>query len=61
MMIRSLGDEFWKESMQKAGFESGKENIVNHHYPDADTYAIVESVSVLAKIPKEEVWEVGIV
>uniref|UniRef100_A0A914MGV4 guanylate cyclase n=3 Tax=Meloidogyne incognita group TaxID=654580 RepID=A0A914MGV4_MELIC len=57
MMIRMFGEEFWKEAMHKAGFESGKENVINHHYPDSDTYAIVDSVSNLAKIPREEIWE----
>ncbi|KAF7626010.1 Guanylate cyclase domain-containing protein [Meloidogyne graminicola] len=57
MMIRMFGEEFWKEAMHKAGFESGKENIINHHYPDSDTYKIVDSVSTLAKIPREEIWE----
>uniref|UniRef100_A0A1I8BN61 guanylate cyclase n=1 Tax=Meloidogyne hapla TaxID=6305 RepID=A0A1I8BN61_MELHA len=56
-MIRMFGEEFWKEAMHKAGFESGKENVINHHYPDSDTYAIVDSVSNLAKIPREEIWE----
>uniref|UniRef100_A0A183BS17 guanylate cyclase n=1 Tax=Globodera pallida TaxID=36090 RepID=A0A183BS17_GLOPA len=57
MMIRMFDDDFWREALHKAGFESGKENIVNHHYPDSDTYAIVESVSALAKMSREELWE----
>ncbi|KAI1727011.1 heme NO binding associated domain-containing protein [Ditylenchus destructor] len=57
MMVRSYGDEFWKEAMQKAGFESGKENIVNHHYPDTDTYAIMDTICQLAKVQKENMWE----
>uniref|UniRef100_A0A914IDG7 Heme NO-binding domain-containing protein n=1 Tax=Globodera rostochiensis TaxID=31243 RepID=A0A914IDG7_GLORO len=57
MMIRMFGDDFWREALHKAGFESGKENIVNHHYPDSDTYAIVESVSALSKMSREELWE----
>uniref|UniRef100_A0A914C088 guanylate cyclase n=1 Tax=Acrobeloides nanus TaxID=290746 RepID=A0A914C088_9BILA len=57
MMVRRYGDDFWAEVLQRAGFESGKENIVNHYYPDADTYALIDSVSALAKIPREQVWE----
>ncbi|KAL3088561.1 hypothetical protein niasHT_023179 [Heterodera trifolii] len=57
LMVRMFGDDFWREALQKAGFESGKENIVNQHYPDSETYAIVESVSALAKMSREEVWE----
>jgi hypothetical protein len=34
----------------RAGCESGKENIVNHYYPDADTYALVDSVSALSSL-----------
>lgn len=43
--------------MKRAGFECGKENVINHHYADEDTYAIVDSICVMAKIPREEVWE----
>jgi len=57
MMIRRYGDEFWTNVLSRTGFESGKENIVNHYYPDNDTYALVDSVSALAKIPREQVWE----
>uniref|UniRef100_A0A914CWV4 guanylate cyclase n=1 Tax=Acrobeloides nanus TaxID=290746 RepID=A0A914CWV4_9BILA len=57
MMVRRYGDDFWAEVLQRAGFESGKENIVNHYYPDADTYALIDSVSALTKIPREQVWE----
>uniref|UniRef100_A0A915EG51 guanylate cyclase n=1 Tax=Ditylenchus dipsaci TaxID=166011 RepID=A0A915EG51_9BILA len=57
LMVRKYGDEFWKECMQKAGFESGKENIVNHYYPDSDTYAIVDAICDLSQIAKEEIWE----
>ena len=32
---------------QRAGFESGKENIVNHYYSDQDTYQLVESVAMI--------------
>ena len=48
MMIRRYGDEFWTNVLTRTGFESGKENIVNHYYPDNDTYALVDSVSALA-------------
>uniref|UniRef100_A0AC34FFF7 Guanylate cyclase n=1 Tax=Panagrolaimus sp. ES5 TaxID=591445 RepID=A0AC34FFF7_9BILA len=57
MMIRRYGDEFWINVLNRTGFEMGKENIVNHYYPDGDTYALVDSVSALAKIPREQVWE----
>ncbi|KAH7695295.1 Protein GCY-36, partial [Aphelenchoides avenae] len=57
MMIRTYGEEFWSEVLKRAGFESGKENIVNHYYQDNDTYALVDSVSVIAKMPREQVWE----
>ncbi|KAK6764355.1 hypothetical protein RB195_024615 [Necator americanus] len=42
---------------QRAGFESGKENIVNHYYSDSDTYVLVDAVSVIAKMTREQVWE----
>ena len=48
MMIRRYGDEFWVNVLARTGFEMGKENIVNHYYPDADTYALVDSVSALS-------------
>ncbi|CAD5209304.1 unnamed protein product [Bursaphelenchus okinawaensis] len=57
LFIKTYGEEFWKKAMLQAGFESGKENIVNHYYPDSDTYAIVDAVSALAKITREDVWE----
>uniref|UniRef100_A0A914XVG1 Heme NO-binding domain-containing protein n=1 Tax=Panagrolaimus superbus TaxID=310955 RepID=A0A914XVG1_9BILA len=57
MMIRRYGDDFWIAVLARTGFEMGKENIVNHYYPDGDTYALIDSVSALAKIPREQVWE----
>uniref|UniRef100_A0A7E4UWW8 guanylate cyclase n=1 Tax=Panagrellus redivivus TaxID=6233 RepID=A0A7E4UWW8_PANRE len=57
MMVRRYGEEFWLNVLTRSGFESGKENIVNHYYPDSDTYALVDSVGALAKIPREQVWE----
>ncbi|KAK6059408.1 heme NO binding protein, partial [Cooperia oncophora] len=41
----------------RAGFEPGKENIVNHYYSDSDTYILVDAVSVTAKMTREQVWE----
>ncbi|CAI4221978.1 unnamed protein product [Auanema sp. JU1783] len=57
LMIRRHGEDLWAEVIARAGFETGKENIVNHYYSDADTYSLVESVSVLTKMPREQVWE----
>ena len=34
-------------SRERAGFEAGKENIINHYYSDQDTYTLVDAVSVL--------------
>ncbi|ETN77381.1 heme NO binding associated [Necator americanus] len=47
-MLRKYGEEFWIKVLQRAGFESGKENIVNHYYSDSDTYVLVDAVSVIA-------------
>uniref|UniRef100_A0AC35U354 Guanylate cyclase n=1 Tax=Rhabditophanes sp. KR3021 TaxID=114890 RepID=A0AC35U354_9BILA len=55
-MLRRYGEEFWTSVLARSGFEAGKENIVNHYYPDSDTYALVDSVSALSKMPREEVW-----
>ncbi|RCN39620.1 heme NO binding protein [Ancylostoma caninum] len=41
----------------RAGFENGKENIVNHYYSDSDTYLLVDSVAALTKMTREQVWE----
>uniref|UniRef100_A0A914WAR1 Heme NO-binding domain-containing protein n=1 Tax=Plectus sambesii TaxID=2011161 RepID=A0A914WAR1_9BILA len=57
LMLRKYGEEFWAKVIARAGCESGKENIVNHYYPDSDTYALVDSVSALSKMPREQVWE----
>uniref|UniRef100_A0A0K0FYJ9 guanylate cyclase n=1 Tax=Strongyloides venezuelensis TaxID=75913 RepID=A0A0K0FYJ9_STRVS len=57
LMFRRYGEDFWANVLVRAGFESGKENIVNHYYPDSDTYALVDSVAALAKMSREQVWE----
>ncbi|VDM25484.1 unnamed protein product, partial [Toxocara canis] len=57
LMLRKYGDEFWAKVLKRAGFENGKENIVNHYYQDSDTYALVDSVSALSRVPREQVWE----
>ncbi|CAJ0598531.1 unnamed protein product [Cylicocyclus nassatus] len=57
LMLRKYGEEFWIKVLQRAGFESGKENIVNHYYSDSDTYVLVDAVSVIAKMTREQVWE----
>ncbi|CAD6199505.1 unnamed protein product [Caenorhabditis auriculariae] len=41
----------------RSGFENGKENIVNHYYSDQDTYILVDSVSVVIKVTRDQVWE----
>ncbi|CAB3410391.1 unnamed protein product [Caenorhabditis bovis] len=56
-MIRSYGEEFWSKVLDRAGFEAGKENIINHYYSDHDTYTLVDAVSVLLKVSREQVWE----
>ncbi|CAI4229274.1 unnamed protein product [Auanema sp. JU1783] len=56
-MIRKYGEEFWSKVLVRAGFEAGKENIVNHYYSDSDTYLLIDAVSVVSKMPKEQVWE----
>ena len=38
------------EFRERAGYESGKENIINHYYPDSETYALVDSVSALSSL-----------
>ncbi|CAI2354856.1 unnamed protein product [Caenorhabditis sp. 36 PRJEB53466] len=45
------------QCMERSGFESGKENIVNHYYSDTDTYVLVDSVSIVLKVSKDQVWE----
>ncbi|GMR45551.1 hypothetical protein PMAYCL1PPCAC_15746, partial [Pristionchus mayeri] len=57
LMLRKYGEELWANVLDRSGFEAGKENIVNHYYKDADTYLLVDSVSVITKTPKEQVWE----
>ncbi|TMS35786.1 hypothetical protein L596_003109 [Steinernema carpocapsae] len=57
LMLRKYGEEFWMSVLERAGFESGKENIANHYYADSDTYVLVDSVSAMAKMPREQVWE----
>ncbi|EPB77204.1 adenylate/guanylate cyclase catalytic domain protein [Ancylostoma ceylanicum] len=56
-MLRKYGEEFWSKVLQRAGFENGKENIVNHYYSDSDTYVLVDAVSVISKMSREQVWE----
>ncbi|VDM62010.1 unnamed protein product [Angiostrongylus costaricensis] len=57
LMLRKFGEEFWSKVLERACFESGKENIVNHYYTDSDTYSLVDAVSVIARISREQVWE----
>ncbi|EYC27869.1 hypothetical protein Y032_0008g227 [Ancylostoma ceylanicum] len=57
LMLRKYGEEFWSKVLQRAGFENGKENIVNHYYSDSDTYVLVDAVSVISKMSREQVWE----
>ncbi|PIO61576.1 heme NO binding protein [Teladorsagia circumcincta] len=63
-MVRKFGEDFWSRVLLRAGFEPGKENIVNHYYSDADTYILVDAVSVTAseafnmlEMTREQVWE----
>uniref|UniRef100_A0A1I7UVJ8 guanylate cyclase n=1 Tax=Caenorhabditis tropicalis TaxID=1561998 RepID=A0A1I7UVJ8_9PELO len=53
-MEKTLGYKYCKE---RSGFENGKENIVNHYYSDTDTYVLVDSVSLVLKVTKDQVWE----
>ena len=48
MMLRKYGEEFWAKVLQRAGFDAGKENIVNHYYSDSDTYVLIDAVSVMS-------------
>ncbi|KAK5975287.1 Soluble guanylate cyclase gcy-35 [Trichostrongylus colubriformis] len=57
LMLRKYGEELWQDVLNRAGFESGKENIINHYYSDSDTYSLVDSVAVLTKMSREQVWE----
>ncbi|GMR49878.1 hypothetical protein PMAYCL1PPCAC_20073, partial [Pristionchus mayeri] len=57
LMLRKYGEALWANVLDRSGFEAGKENIVNHYYKDSDTYALVDSVSVITKMTKEQVWE----
>ncbi|VDO07575.1 unnamed protein product [Haemonchus placei] len=57
LMLRKFGTELWQNVLTRAGFESGKENIINHYYPDSDTYLLVDSVAILTKMSREQVWE----
>ncbi|GMS92382.1 hypothetical protein PENTCL1PPCAC_14557, partial [Pristionchus entomophagus] len=57
LMLRKYGEELWTKVLDRSGFEAGKENIVNHYYKDSDTYMLVESVSVITKMTREQVWE----
>ncbi|KAH7704076.1 Protein GCY-36, partial [Aphelenchoides avenae] len=57
MVLRKYDEETWNKILDRAGFESGKENVVNHYYGDSSTYAIVDAISAIAKIPQEAIWE----
>ncbi|GMS94094.1 hypothetical protein PENTCL1PPCAC_16269, partial [Pristionchus entomophagus] len=57
LMLRKYGEALWSNVVERSGFEIGKENIVNHYYKDSDTYLIVDSVSVITKMTREQVWE----
>ncbi|KAK6744884.1 hypothetical protein RB195_011541 [Necator americanus] len=57
LMLRKYGDELWQEVLTRAGFENGKENVVNYYYSDSDTYSLVDSVAVITKMTREQVWE----
>ncbi|KAI6195723.1 Guanylate cyclase [Aphelenchoides besseyi] len=43
---------------KQAEIEAGTENLINIHYPDSQTFKIVHSISVLSKIPTENIWEI---
>ncbi|KAF1752134.1 hypothetical protein GCK72_018688 [Caenorhabditis remanei] len=57
LICRNYGEETWLQVLDKSGFENGKENIVNHYYSDTDTYVLVDSVSLVIKVTKDQVWE----
>ncbi|KAH7695023.1 CRE-GCY-34 protein, partial [Aphelenchoides avenae] len=57
MVLRKYDEETWMKILDRAGFESGKENVVNHYYGDDSTYAIVDAISAIAKVPQEAIWE----
>ncbi|CAI5451221.1 unnamed protein product [Caenorhabditis angaria] len=57
LVIRKFGEETWMNVLDRSGFENGKENIVNHYYSDTDTYVLVDSVALVLKITKDQVWE----
>ncbi|VDL77232.1 unnamed protein product [Nippostrongylus brasiliensis] len=57
LMLRKYGEELWQQVLNRSGFENGKENVVNHYYSDTDTYLLVDSVAVLTKMTREQVWE----
>ncbi|GMT21494.1 hypothetical protein PFISCL1PPCAC_12791, partial [Pristionchus fissidentatus] len=57
LMLRKYGEVLWSSVVTRSGFEAGKENIVNHYYKDSDTYLLVDSVSVITKMTREQVWE----
>ncbi|EFP05430.1 CRE-GCY-34 protein [Caenorhabditis remanei] len=57
LVIRKYGEDTWLQVLERSGFENGKENIVNHYYSDTDTYVLVDSVSIVIKVTKDQVWE----
>ncbi|CAJ0955896.1 unnamed protein product, partial [Mesorhabditis belari] len=57
LIIRKYGEDLWLQILSRAGFENGKENVVNHYYNDSDTYLLVDSVSAITKLSREQVWE----
>ncbi|CAP26995.2 Protein CBR-GCY-34 [Caenorhabditis briggsae] len=57
LVIRKYGEDTWLQVLERSGFENGKENIVNHYYSDTDTYVLVDSVSIVLKVTKDQVWE----
>ncbi|CAL2042359.1 unnamed protein product [Caenorhabditis brenneri] len=57
LVIRKYGEDTWIQVLERSGFENGKENIVNHYYSDTDTYVLVDSVSIVLKVTRDQVWE----
>uniref|UniRef100_A0A8R1DFP6 guanylate cyclase n=1 Tax=Caenorhabditis japonica TaxID=281687 RepID=A0A8R1DFP6_CAEJA len=57
LVIRKYGEDTWNQVLERSGFENGKENIMNHYYSDTDTYVLVDSVSLVLKVTKDQVWE----
>uniref|UniRef100_A0AC34Q941 Guanylate cyclase n=1 Tax=Panagrolaimus sp. JU765 TaxID=591449 RepID=A0AC34Q941_9BILA len=57
MVVRNYSHDVWLQILEQANLQEKREKILNHYYHDNITYDIVNIISNLTKIPKDQVWE----